>query len=71
MKRKTFTSDDGDPKMKQTKLIGFVTQTIKTPAIPIDDSCAKMAVRSEVIETATDDARTNCMMHDDDDALAS
>ena len=53
----------------QTKLIGFVTQTIKTPAIPIsptDDSCATMAVRSKDVETATTDVS---MMHDDDDAL--
>ena len=46
-----------------------MTQTIKTPAIPIsptDDSCATMAVRSKDVETATTDVS---MMHDDDDAL--
>ena len=35
MKRKTFTSDDGEQKMKLTKLIGFLARTIKTPAIPM------------------------------------
>ena len=49
MKHKTFTSEDGEQKMKQTKLIGFLARTIKTPAIPMpptDDSCV-LPVRSE------------------------
>ena len=72
MKRKTFTSDDGEQKMKQTKLIGFLARTIKTPAIPMpptDDSCV-LTVRSEDVETATTAVTTDVrLMHEEDDPL--
>ena len=72
MKRKTFTSDDGKQKMKQTKLIGFLARTIRTPAIPMpptDDSCI-IPIRSEDIETATNAATTDVrLMHEEDDPL--
>ena len=74
MKRKTFTSEDGEQKMKQTKLIGFLARTIKTPAIPMpptDDSCV-LPVRSEDFETATTAVTTDVrLMHEDLRASAS
>ena len=72
MKRKAFTSNDGEQKMKQTKLIRFLAQTIKTPVIPMpptDDSCV-LPVRSEDIETATTVVTTDVrLMHEEDDPL--
>ena len=72
MKRKTFTSDDGEQKMQQTKLIGFLARAIKTPAIPMpptDDSCV-LPVRSEDVESATTVVTTDVrLMHEEDDPL--
>ena len=70
MKRKTFLSDDGEQKMKQTKLIGFLARTIKTPVIsmpPTDDSCVP-PVRSEDVATVKTTVTTDVrLMHEEDD----